>query len=59
MFGLSSMSSSRTPCSKSAANTACSTRPVTSSHRSMPCRPSISTSGSTIGTTPCSWQRAA
>ena len=59
MFGLSSMPSSDTPCSRSAAKTACNTSPVTSSHRSIVCAPSINTSGSTMGTMSCSWQRLA
>ena len=59
MLGFSSMPSSMTRCSASALKTACRTEPVTCSQRSMVCAPSISTSGSTIGTSPCSWHRAA
>ena len=52
MLGLSSMASSEIRCSKRAWNTAWRTMLVTSSQRSMECDPSISTSGSTIGTRP-------
>jgi hypothetical protein len=40
-------------------NTLSSTALVTSSQRSMVCAPSISTSGSTMGTMLASWQSAA
>ena len=59
MFGLSTMPSSSTPCVSSAANTAFSTASVTSAQRAIVCPPSISTSGSTMGTTPASWQMRA
>jgi hypothetical protein len=59
MFGLSSVPSSRTRCARSAANTAPRVSAVTSSQRSIVWAPSISTSGSTIGTSPASCDSAA
>ena len=44
---------------RSSANTAACAAAVTASARSIVCSPSISTSGSTIGTRPASWQSAA
>ena len=52
MFGFSSMPSSSTRCAISASNTACSVSVVTVEQRSIEWSPSISTSGSTIGTMP-------
>ena len=59
MFGFSSMPSKCTRWSRSSVKTACSVRDVTSNERSIVCSPSISTSGSTIGTSPASCVRAA
>jgi hypothetical protein len=59
MFGLSSMPSNSTRWASSSANTASSTCEVTTSQRSMSWAPSMSTSGSTIGTSPISWHSAA
>ena len=59
MLGLRIMPSSITLCFMSAANTALSTRSVTSAHFSMPCAPSVKISGSTMGTRPFCWQMAA
>ena len=59
MFGLSTMPSSSTRCSNSWRNTLASTSSVTSLQRSSECAPSISTSGSTIGTMSFSWHSAA
>ena len=59
MFGLSSVPSRSTRWSNSSVYTAFSTREVTWYARSIVCVPSISTSGSTIGTIPASWQSAA
>ncbi|MNY32859.1 hypothetical protein D3C86_1671020 [compost metagenome] len=54
MLGFSSMCSSTTACRCKAWKTSCSTASDTSAQRAMVCAPSISTSGSTIGTTPAS-----
>ena len=59
MFGLSSMPSKRTRCRRSAANTLACVSAVTSKQRSIVWSPSISTSGSTIGTSPTSCDSAA
>ena len=62
MFGLSTIASSLTRAAASASNTASRVRSVTVSQVSMPCfatGPSISTSGSTIGTIFCAWHSAA
>jgi hypothetical protein len=59
MFGLRTMPSSSTRWSSSSANTARSVSSVTCAERSIVWSPSISTSGSTIGTMPASWQSAA
>ena len=48
-----------TPWAAISAYIACWVRTVTSWERSMVWSPSISTSGSTMGTTPASWHRAA
>ena len=59
MLGLSSIPSSSTRCAISVSNTVCSVAVVTVEHRSIEWSPSISTSGSTIGTMPSSWHSAA
>src|ERR671938_425050 len=59
MFGLSSMSSGTTRWSRSSVKTACCTREVSWKLRSIVWSPSISTSGSTIGTSPASCDSAA
>ena len=59
MFGFSSIPSKWTRWSRSSVNTACSVREVTSNEVSIVWSPSISTSGSTIGTRPASWLSAA
>ena len=59
MLGLSSMPSSSTRCAISVSNTVCSVAVVTVEHCSIEWSPSISTSGSTIGTMPSSWHSAA
>ena len=59
MFGFSNMPSGSTRWSRSSMKTACWTREVTSKLRSIVWSPSISTSGSTIGTSPASWLNAA
>ena len=58
MFGFSSICSKWTRWSRSSVNTACSVRDVTSNARSMEWSPSISTSGSMIGTRPASCDSA-
>jgi hypothetical protein len=59
MFGFSTMPSRRTRWRNSASNTDSSAASVTSSQRSIVWLPSISTSGSTIGTIEASWHSAA
>ena len=59
MFGFSSICSKWTRWSRSSVKTACSVREVTSKLVSIEWSPSISTSGSTIGTRPASWLSAA
>ena len=59
MLGLSSVPWRSIPCSYSSSKVAWSVRVVTSQHTSSVLSPSISTSGSTIGTSPASWQRPA
>ena len=55
MFGFRTTASSATSKSASSANRPSSTDPVTAAQRSAGWPPSISTSGSTIGTSPVSW----
>ena len=52
MFGLRINASRTTDCVRSSSNTIPSTAPLTSSHRAIVCVPTISTSGSTMGTNP-------
>src|SRR5919201_6323435 len=59
MFGLRSMPSGTTRWSRSSVKTACCTREVSWKLRSIVWSPSISTSGSTIGTSPASCDSAA
>ena len=59
MFGLSSVPKRSTPWSYSSWNVSWSVRVVTSQHTSIVLSASMSTSGSTIGTIPASWQSAA
>ena len=59
MFGFRSISSNQTRWSRSSVKTACSVRDVTSKLRSIVWSPSMSTSGSMIGTMPASRQSAA
>ena len=59
MFVLSTMPSSESPCAASSSKTRRSVASVTSAQRSMPWSPSISTSGSTMGTSPASCDSAA
>ena len=59
MFGLSSMPSRRTRWRRRAAKVSARVSRVAWSQRSMVWSPSISTSGSTIGTSPASWERPA
>ena len=59
MFGFNSIPSSATRYSAKAWKTICSVCSVTSKCRSIVCAPSMSTSGSTIGTRSASWLSAA
>ena len=59
MLGFSTIASRSTPCSARAAKTARRTSVVTASQVSIVWSPSMRTSGSTTGTSPPSWHRAA